>query len=79
MTGLAGSVTLGRGVRPDVDAVSRMLEALEGRRWGPRRIWGAAILAMAGKNEFGKMRGLPKTAETVKKIPNAATGNEEKN
>ena len=39
----------------------------------------AAILAMAGKNEFGKMRGLPKTAETVKKIPNAATGNEEKN
>lgn len=39
----------------------------------------AAILAMAGKNEFAKMRGLPKTAETVKKIPNAAAGNEEKN
>lgn len=39
----------------------------------------AAILAMAGKSEFAKVRGLPRTAETVKKIPNAATGNEEKN
>lgn len=39
----------------------------------------AAILAMVGKSEFAKMRGLPRTAETVKKIPNAATGNEEKN
>lgn len=39
----------------------------------------AAVLAMAGKSEFAKMRGLPKTAETVKKIPNAAAGNEEKN
>ncbi|GEM_PF-337312 len=39
----------------------------------------AAILAMVGKKEFTRMRGLPRTAETVKKIPNAATGNEEKN
>ena len=36
----------------------------------------AAILATAGKNEFAKMRGLPKTADTVKKIPNAAAGND---
>ncbi|MHA6513330.1 phage holin family protein [Tessaracoccus sp. Z1128] len=39
----------------------------------------AAILAVAGKNEFTKMRGLPRTADTVKKIPNAAAGNEERN
>lgn len=39
----------------------------------------AAILASMGKSEFAKMRGLPKTAETLKKIPNAATGHEEKN
>lgn len=39
----------------------------------------AAVLAVAGKNEFAKMRGLQETASTVKKIPNAATGHEEKN
>ena len=38
MSGLAGAVSLLR--RPDVDAVGRMLDALQGRRWGPRRIWG---------------------------------------
>ena len=39
----------------------------------------AAALASVGKSEFAKMRGLQETAETVKKIPNAATGHEEKN
>ncbi len=39
----------------------------------------AAILALVGKKEFEKMRGLKQTTQTVKKIPNAAAGNEEKN
>ena len=39
----------------------------------------AGILAAVGKGELNKMRGLKQTAETVKKIPNAATGHEEKN
>ncbi|HSO69635.1 MAG TPA: phage holin family protein [Arachnia sp.] len=39
----------------------------------------AAMLAAAGKNEFTNMRGLDRTADTVNKIPNAVTGNEEKN
>ena len=39
----------------------------------------AGILAMLGKSAMDKMRGLKQTTETVKKIPNAATGHEEKN
>lgn len=39
----------------------------------------AGILAAAGKGELNKIRGLRQTQETVKKIPNAATGHEEKN
>ena len=39
----------------------------------------AGILAVVGKSELDKIKGLPKTQETIKKIPNAATGHEEKN
>lgn len=39
----------------------------------------ALVLALAGKGALDKVRGLPRTAETVSKIPNAVTGNEEKN
>ena len=39
----------------------------------------AGILAAVGKSELDKIKGLPKTQDTVKKIPNAATGHEEKN
>ena len=39
----------------------------------------AGVLAMVGKSELDKIKGLPKTQDTVKKIPNAATGHEEKN
>ena len=39
----------------------------------------AGVLAVVGKNELEKIKGLPKTQDTVKKIPNAATGHEEKN
>ncbi|HEY5882307.1 MAG TPA: phage holin family protein [Nakamurella sp.] len=41
-------------------------------------IWAivAAVLAMAGRNSLKSVRGLPKTADTVKKIPTALKGNE---
>jgi hypothetical protein len=41
-------------------------------------IWGiiAAVLAIVGRNSLRSVRGLPKTAATVKKIPGAIKGNE---
>lgn len=39
----------------------------------------AAALAATGRSELGRVRGMPKTAETVSKIPNALKGNEEEN
>jgi len=41
-------------------------------------IWGiiAAVLAAAGRSSLRSIRGLPKTADTVKKIPDALKGNE---
>lgn len=44
-------------------------------------VWGvvAAVLAMKGKDEVDKVKGLPQTQDTVKKIPNALAGNEEEN
>ena len=39
----------------------------------------AAVLAVVGRKEFAAIRGLDRTAETVKKIPNAVKGNEEDN
>jgi len=44
-------------------------------------IWAivAAVLASAGKKEFERVRGLPQTADTVGKIPNALKGQEEEN
>jgi len=44
-------------------------------------IWGivAAVLALRGKKEMKEVQGLPKTADTVKKIPDAVKGNEEAN
>jgi hypothetical protein len=38
----------------------------------------AAVLAMTGRKEIKSVSGLPQTAESVKKIPSAVTGNEEK-
>lgn len=42
-------------------------------------LWGivAAVLAMRGKKEMKQVQGMPKTADTVKKIPDALQGNEE--
>ena len=44
-------------------------------------IWGAvaAVLVSTGRRELARVRGLPATAETVSKIPNALKGNEEEN
>ncbi|MDM7831608.1 phage holin family protein [Cellulomonas edaphi] len=44
-------------------------------------VWGviAAVLALRGRAEMRRVRGLPDTADSVKKIPNALQGNEEKN
>lgn len=44
-------------------------------------LWGiiAAVLAAMGKKEVEQVKGLPKTADTVKKIPPALKGHEEEN
>lgn len=39
----------------------------------------AAVLASVGKKEMAKVKGLPKTAETASKIPDALKGHEERN
>ncbi|HEY5820938.1 MAG TPA: phage holin family protein [Propionibacteriaceae bacterium] len=39
----------------------------------------AGVLAFVGKKELDKIKGLPKTVETVGQIPNAAKGHEERN
>jgi hypothetical protein len=42
-------------------------------------IWGVigATLAALGRNELRSVRGLPKTSDTLKKIPDALKGNED--
>ncbi|UNX54763.1 phage holin family protein [Georgenia sp. TF02-10] len=42
-------------------------------------IWAiiAAVLALTGRREVQRVRGLPQTAETVKKIPDALKGQEQ--
>ena len=44
-------------------------------------LWGivAAVLALRGKKEMQAIQGMPKTADTVKKIPAAVKGHEEEN
>lgn len=39
----------------------------------------AAALALAGKKELERVRGLPRNTETIAKIPNAVRGHEEDN
>ena len=60
------------------------LGGLIGRGWSAlivAVVWAivAAILAMVGKKEFERVRGLPQTAETMSKVPNALKGHEEEN
>lgn len=44
-------------------------------------VWGviAAVLALRGRAEARRVKGLPHTADSVRKIPNALQGHEEKN
>ncbi|GGC10876.1 phage holin family protein [Cellulomonas carbonis] len=44
-------------------------------------VWGivAAVLAAKGRAEMKRVKGLPQTQDTVKKIPNALKGHEEEN
>lgn len=44
-------------------------------------IWAviAIVLAVVGRGELKKIRGVPQTADTLGKIPNALKGQEEKN
>ena len=44
-------------------------------------VWGviAAALAATGRTELSRVRGLPATADTISRIPNALKGNEEEN
>jgi hypothetical protein len=55
-----------------------------GRGWSAlvvAAIWAIAamVLVLVGRREFAQIRGLDRTVETVKKIPNAVKGNEEEN
>jgi len=55
-----------------------------GRAWAGVAVaiaWGvaAAVLALRGRAEARRVKGLPHTADSVKKIPNALQGHEEKN
>jgi hypothetical protein len=60
------------------------LGALITRGWSAlvvAALWGvvAAVLASRGRAELKRVEGLPQTADTAKKIPNALTGHEERN
>jgi hypothetical protein len=60
------------------------LGGLIGRGWSAlivAVVWAivAAILAVVGKKEFERIRGLRQTAETMSKVPNALKGHEEEN
>ncbi|HEU0102893.1 MAG TPA: phage holin family protein [Mycobacteriales bacterium] len=55
-----------------------------GRGWSAlvvALLWGivAAVLAAMGKKQLAQTKGIPQTADTVKKIPNAIKGQEENN
>ncbi len=55
-----------------------------GRGWSALVVAGiwvvvATVLALAGKANLSKIKGLPQTTDTVKEIPNAVKGHEENN
>jgi hypothetical protein len=59
-------------------------EAMDSLAWSAvivAALWAvvAAVLASRGRAESKRVAGLPRTTDTVKKIPNALQGHEEKN
>jgi len=55
-----------------------------GRGWSAlvvAAVWAviALVLALRGRDELRRVRGVPRTTETVKKIPNALRGEDEAN
>jgi hypothetical protein len=44
-------------------------------------LWAIAglVLFLVGRKEFASVRGLDRTTDSIKKIPNAVKGNEEEN
>ena len=44
---------------------------------GIGRAWAALVVALVGRSELKSVGGVPQTTDTLKKIPNAAKGNEE--
>ena len=60
------------------------LGAVMGRGWSALVVavlWAvvAAVLAAVGRKQLKTVEGMPETADTIKKIPNAVRGHEEKN
>jgi hypothetical protein len=60
------------------------LGAVMGRGWSAvvvAVLWAivAAVLAARGRKELRTVEGMPETTDTLKKIPNAVRGHEEKN
>jgi hypothetical protein len=82
---LAGAAVAGMLVLDFVSvAVWWALGNAIGRGWSAlvvALIWAvvAVVLVVMGRRELARMRGLPQTAETVSKIPNALKGHEEEN
>lgn len=73
---LSAAVGLGQFIGEGADS--------SGIQWGSlivAIIWAiiAGVLALLGKKELQRVRGVPATTETLSKVPNALKGQEEKN
>ena len=69
MSGIAGAIALTGRARPDVEAVSRMVQALQGHHWGPRRMCGDSRVILAHRHG-----DLPDTPDGLQPVVDGATG-----